>query len=108
MRRLRTPVPAVSSALSLLAALLAGPASVARAAPTTDPATQPASPAVSEPSVIKLPGPADRLRTGGAGRYLVFHVAGTEKLTVVDAVEGKVVKQQVPAPGDFHYAATRD
>jgi hypothetical protein len=57
--------------------------------------------------VVDLDGTADQVRSGAAGRLLIFHVKGSDKLTVVDAVAGKIVKQ-VPAPGDFHYAADAD
>lgn len=58
-------------------------------------------------TVIELGGKAEAVRTGGAGRYLVFRFKDAERLTVVDVVAGRVLKQ-VPAPGEFHYAANRD
>jgi hypothetical protein len=59
------------------------------------------------PLAVELGNPADQVRTGGAGRYLIFHVENSDALTIVDVVAGKALKP-IPAPGDFRYAADRE
>lgn len=93
----------VSAVLTILIGL-AAVAADARAA--GDPAAA-QLPVPAGASVIEFGGEADEVHSGGAGRYYVAHVKDTDKLTVVDAVAGKVVKQ-IPAHGAFRFAVSRE
>ncbi len=59
------------------------------------------------PVSINLGAKADEVRTGGGGKFLVFHSKDTSGLTVVDTQEQKVVKT-IPAEGDVCYCMDRN
>lgn len=52
-----------------------------------------------ETRTVKLEAPWVYMTTGGAGRYLVFHLKEVGKLAVLDVVAGEVTKT-IDAPGD--------
>ena len=56
-------------------------------------------------SVITLPGKADAIAVGGAGRYVAMHIADKGLLAVVDVCEGKVVAQKEADTGNVKLAA---
>jgi hypothetical protein len=56
---------------------------------------------------VKLPEPFAQVRTGGAGRYLIFHFPGAKKLAVLDVSQAKVV-HEIEVPNDVRYAAGLD
>jgi predicted Zn finger-like uncharacterized protein len=41
---------------------------------------------------ISLPGPADDVRVGGGGRYLILHLPKQYQLAIFDSQEGRIVK----------------
>lgn len=56
-------------------------------------------------AVIELPGKAELVRTGGAGRFLIFHVPESGVLAVVDAVKRSIVKE-ITVPASVVFAAS--
>ncbi len=79
--------------------------------PTQPPVSPPAAPPVAdaaEPVTIELGEAAKRMCTGGGGRYLVFLQAEAKKLTVVDAVETKIVGSISLPSADVLFAAGQD
>ncbi len=84
------------------------------AAPANIPVTSPsAPPGIPEPKVsgarveIKLPEPFAQVRTGGGGRYLLFHLKKAQKLALFDVSQLKIV-HEIEVPDDVVYAAGRD
>jgi hypothetical protein len=56
---------------------------------------------------VKFPEPFAQVRTGGAGRYLIFHFPKAKKLAVFDVSQAKVV-HEIEVPDDVRYAAGLD
>jgi mono/diheme cytochrome c family protein len=56
---------------------------------------------------IQLPAPFEQVRTGGAGRYLLFHLRKLKKLAVFDISQMKVI-HNIDVPDDVRYAAGLD
>jgi len=56
---------------------------------------------------IKLPEPFEQVRTGGAGRYLIFHCKKAGKLLVFDVSQAKLT-HKLDVPDDVKYAAGLD
>ncbi|HEV3261470.1 MAG TPA: serine/threonine-protein kinase [Gemmataceae bacterium] len=57
---------------------------------------------------LRLPEPFAHVRTGGGGRYLIFHLKKLKKLFIFDLAKARVVKVvDIPAE-DFLYAAGLD
>ncbi|MBV9122022.1 MAG: hypothetical protein JO112_01520, partial [Planctomycetes bacterium] len=57
---------------------------------------------------VKLAEPFAQVRTGGGGRYLIFHLKVAKKLAIFDVTQAKVVREiDVPAD-DILYAAGLD
>jgi serine/threonine protein kinase/mono/diheme cytochrome c family protein len=56
---------------------------------------------------IKLPEPFAQVRTGGGGRYLIFHLKKAQKLALFDVSQTKIV-HEIEVPDDVLYAAGRD
>jgi S1-C subfamily serine protease len=57
--------------------------------------------------VARLPGKFDAMRTGGAGRYLIFHIHEKGVLAVFD-LKKKAVVTEIPAPEGSSFAASRE
>src|SRR5688500_11557110 len=96
----------ILASLTAWAALMVVAAAAAAVPPAAaDEAAAP--PPIVAPIEIDFHQPILRVRTGGAGRYLIVHLPEPSRLAVVDVVHGRVVKE-LPTPGDFHYAASRD
>jgi hypothetical protein len=57
--------------------------------------------------VVDLPEPFAQVRTGGGGRYLIFHLKKARKLAIFDVSEAKIVKE-IEVPDDVLYAAGLD
>lgn len=57
--------------------------------------------------VTMLPGKFEAMRTGGAGRYLIFHIREKGVLAVFDLTKKAVVKE-IPAPEGSSFAASRE
>jgi mono/diheme cytochrome c family protein len=71
-----------------------------------------APPAVPAPKLdgrveVKLPEPFAQVRTGGGGRYLIFHLKKAQKLALFDVSQVKIV-HEIEVPDDVVYAAGRD
>jgi hypothetical protein len=57
---------------------------------------------------VLLPEPFAHVRTGGAGRYLIFHLPRAKKLAIFDVSKARLV-HQIDLPGDdVLYAAGQD
>jgi hypothetical protein len=82
------------------------------APPTLDP-SGPVGVAIPAPRLkaarteVALAEPFDQVRTGGGGRYLIFHLPKARKLAIFDVAEVKVVKE-LEAPDDVLFAAGLD
>ncbi len=56
--------------------------------------------------VIQLPAKFKTMRTGGGGRYLIFHIHDQGILVIMDVVQRKIVKE-IEVPNDIAFAANR-
>ncbi len=57
--------------------------------------------------VVALPGKLAQVRTGGSGRFLIFHIPDKSILAVVDLVERKIVRE-ITVSADVAFAASRE
>lgn len=57
---------------------------------------------------VRLPEPFTQVRSGGGGRYLVFHLRKAKKLAIFDVTAVKVVKEIELPTEDVVYACGRD
>ncbi len=59
----------------------------------------PEPPGIAEQHIVQLDSPWTNMTTGGAGRYLVFHLAEAGKLALLDVSAGEISKM-IDAPGE--------
>ncbi len=59
----------------------------------------PEPPGIAEQHVVQLESPWTNMTTGGAGRYLVFHLAEAGKLALLDVSAGEI-SNMIDAPGE--------
>jgi hypothetical protein len=81
--------------------------------PTVEESPPPAVPAIPAPKLagrveVKLSEPFAQVRTGGGGRYLIFHLIKTKKLAIFDVAAVKVVKEIELPTEDVVYACGLD
>jgi serine/threonine protein kinase len=75
----------------------------------TEPATIIPAPQLAQSKVeLRLPEPFAQVRTGGGGRFLVFHLKKARKLAIFDVSAAKVVKEIELPTEDVVYACGRD
>ncbi len=58
-------------------------------------------------TIVELGEAAAQIRTGGGGRFLIFHLKNTGSLAIVDVTKSAVVKT-IGVPDDVRYAASVD
>jgi hypothetical protein len=64
--------------------------------------------ALKERTVFDLPEPFADVKTGGGGRFLIFHLKKAKKLAIFDVLQAKIVQEiELPAE-DVRFAAGRD
>ncbi|HET6252004.1 MAG TPA: hypothetical protein VFE47_30240 [Tepidisphaeraceae bacterium] len=77
------------------------------------PKPQPKTPDTTQPAVmdwtaVKLPAAADAVSTGGAGKYLVLHLAKLQQLAIFDVSQRKIVKYLPVPTDDLVFCASMD
>jgi hypothetical protein len=82
------------------------PPAVVEETPPISPSVIP-SPKLTGRVEVPLGEAAEQVRTGGAGRYLIFHLKKKKKLTVFDVAQAKVA-HEIDAPDDVQFAAGLD
>jgi mono/diheme cytochrome c family protein len=80
------------------------PGSAVKPAPQQDAPIAIPAPKLTSKVEVELHDHFDQVRTGGAGRYLLFHLGKSKKLAVFDISQMKVV-HQIDVPDDVRYAA---
>jgi hypothetical protein len=64
-------------------------------------------PPIKERTVFDLPEAFSDVKTGGGGRYLIFHLKAAKKLAIFDIPQAKIV-HEIDVPEEVRYAAGRD
>jgi mono/diheme cytochrome c family protein len=63
---------------------------------------------VKERVVVDLPEPFEQVRSGGGGRFLIFHLKKARKLAIFDVLQAKIVREIDLPDDDVRFAAGRD